>query len=91
MKQIEKNTVKAENRLNTFINHSGKGKRIMFVGNSITKHAAKEEIGWFGDWGMAASKEENDYVHIVIMDIPPRCTHNEQTSPAKQKEQYRPF
>lgn len=79
MKQIEKNTVKAENQLNkkeyvTFINRSGKGKRIMFVGNSITKHAAKEEIGWYGDWGMAASKEENDYVHIVIENIRKYCS-----------------
>ena len=28
-------------------------KKILIVGNSITWHAPKEEIGWFGNWGMA--------------------------------------
>lgn len=40
--------------------------RILFVGNSITYHAPKPEIGWFGSWGMAASCEKNDYVHRVV-------------------------
>lgn len=40
--------------------------RILFVGNSITYHAPKPEIGWFGRWGMAASCEKNDYVHQVV-------------------------
>ena len=40
--------------------------RILFVGNSITRHAPKPEIGWENDWGMAASKAEADYVHRVV-------------------------
>lgn len=40
--------------------------RILFVGNSITYHAPKPEIGWFGSWGMAATCEKNDYVHQVV-------------------------
>ena len=74
MNQIEKNTVKAENQLAkdqfiTFINPEGKGKRVLFVGNSITRHGILHEIGWHNDWGMAASSMENDYVHLVAKNI----------------------
>ena len=67
------NTVEAKNQLKdtdlvTFINPEG-SPRFMFLGNSITKHAPKEEIGWYGDYGMAASCEENDYVHVMMADI----------------------
>ena len=41
----------------------------MFVGNSITLHSPKPEIGWTGEWGMAASSRENDYVHLCIAEI----------------------
>lgn len=39
--------------------------RVMFIGNSITLHEKKPEIGWFFDHGMAASKPSKDYVHIL--------------------------
>lgn len=41
------------------------GLRVLFVGNSVTLHAPCESIGWHGDWGMAASAKERDYVHLV--------------------------
>ncbi len=67
------NTVEAKNQLKetefvTFINPEG-SPRFMFLGNSITKHAPKEEIGWYGNYGMAASCEENDYVHRMMAMI----------------------
>lgn len=74
MNQIEKNTVSANNQLEeteyvTFINPNGKGKRILFVGNSITRHGFLPEIGWYNDFGMAASCIENDYVHILASKL----------------------
>ena len=43
--------------------------RILFIGNSITWHPVKEEIGWLNEWGMAASCEDNDYVHLAMSKI----------------------
>lgn len=43
-----------------------KATRILFVGNSITWHPVKEEIGWLNEWGMAASSKDNDFVHLLI-------------------------
>ncbi len=40
--------------------------KIAFIGNSITRHMPKPEIGWTHDWGMAASSIENDYVHVML-------------------------
>ena len=45
------------------------GKKILFIGNSITKHRPKPEIGWENDCGMAASSLENDYVHRLMSKI----------------------
>ena len=74
MQQIEKNSVSATNQLKknsyvTFIQEEGKGKKVMFVGNSITRHGVLPEIGWYCDWGMAASALENDYVHLLVDKI----------------------
>lgn len=78
MSQIEKNTVSAENQLkkSEFVYVEGEnnpGVRILFVGNSITLHGIKEEIGWHGHWGMAASAKEKDYVHLLETKV--RETH----------------
>ncbi len=68
--ELKKNTVSAYNQLRfgngiRIENNEGKGKRIMFVGNSITLHGPNEEIGWHGDWGMSASTMDKDYVHVL--------------------------
>jgi hypothetical protein len=53
------------------------GVRILFVGNSITRHAPKPEIGWNNDWGMAASVKENDYVHLIMKHVQLQDTNAE--------------
>jgi len=38
---------------------------IIFIGNSITYHPPGPDAGWYGNFGMAASSEDTDYVNIV--------------------------
>lgn len=45
---------------------SAKGERLLFVGNSITRHGPSAKVAWTGNWGMAASAEAKDYVHLVV-------------------------
>lgn len=40
--------------------------KLMTYGNSIHKHGPAPSLGWTGDWGMAASSEDKDYVHQLI-------------------------
>ena len=64
---VFKNTVSAKNQVSNNLFFLGdSGLRVMIVGNSITLHHPKEDIGWFGEWGMAASSAKNDYVHQLF-------------------------
>ncbi len=69
--QIKKNNVSSRNQLKEsscvrFYNADGKGVRVLFMGNSITLHGKREEIGWYNECGMAASEESKDYVHLLM-------------------------
>ena len=72
--QMSKNTVDSKGQLAPskyvrFDFPESKGTRVMFVGNSITNHGVLEKIGWFNEWGMAASAKEKDYVHLLEAKI----------------------
>jgi hypothetical protein len=43
--------------------------RVLFLGNSITLHGPLESIGWTGNWGMAASSRDQDYVHLLLQRL----------------------
>lgn len=69
MKDFQKNIIPAfgQNPNNVYLFDNEKSKlRILFVGNSITKHAPRPEVGWNNDCGMAASSIEKDYVHLIV-------------------------
>lgn len=70
---IAKNNVSSKGQIKEYdlvrtINNNGK-LSVLFVGNSITRHAPAKDIDWLGDWGMAASSEETDYVHLVVKGL----------------------
>lgn len=74
MDAIKENTVAAENQIKKeqmvfYVGDPTAKCRIAVVGNSITRHGIKEEIGWNRLCGMAASDEDHDYVHRLYQKM----------------------
>jgi len=40
-------------------------KKLLIIGNSITRHGPSESIGWPGSWGMAATAQDKDFAHVL--------------------------
>lgn len=49
-----------------------KADRILFLGNSITLHPPAAHLEWYDNWGMAASTQAKDYVHLLASAIDAR-------------------
>lgn len=43
--------------------------RVVIVGNSITLHGPLTDKGWYGNWGMAASAPNKDYVYLISQKL----------------------
>jgi len=47
-------------------NDNAKPRKILFLGNSITRHPPVASLEWPFDHGMAASAPEKDYAHLLV-------------------------
>ena len=84
--RIEENNVSAKEQVKKYdivrTVRNGGNLKVLFLGNSITRHGPAPAIGWDRDWGMAASAEEFDYVHVTVKMLEERyggidyCTVN---------------
>ena len=60
---------KQASRYERMLDASSGAPRLLFIGNSVTWHGPKKDIGWTGDWGMAASSAVKDYAHLVLSAV----------------------
>lgn len=65
---------KRENEAAKSPESSMKFSHIVMLGNSITIHPPLSSVGWYGNWGMAASARDSDYVHIIAKRLKANVT-----------------
>ena len=53
----------------TFCVNAKEIKEVVILGNSIRLHGPALTIGWSGNWGMAATSRDKDYVHVLYRKI----------------------
>ena len=56
-------------------------KEVVIIGNSIRKHGKAPEIGWSNDWGMAATSQDKDYVHVLYKKICDKLAQTQKEAP----------
>ena len=44
-------------------------RKVLIIGNSLTRHGKSEGLGWPYDCGMAATGEERDYAHLFYQQL----------------------
>jgi len=52
-------------------------KKVLILGNSITWHPASPSINWFGNWGMAATAADKDFLSLLTDKIKENNEQNE--------------
>ena len=62
-----------------------KANKILFLGNSLTLHGPRPDINWSGNWGMAATAAENDYVHRLTRALNDHTREDLLLGPANTK------
>lgn len=69
--------------------HLGKIKanRVLFLGNSLTLHGPRPDIKWFGNWGMAATAADKDFVHLLTSAISRKTRGKLVLDPADSKNE----
>jgi hypothetical protein len=52
---------------------------LMIVGDGLTKNAPMPELGWNGNWGMAATGEDKDFAHLLMVRLNTVCPQSKLT------------
>lgn len=43
--------------------------KLLILGNSVALHGPAPQIGWTGNWGMAASSRDKDFAHVLHSQV----------------------
>lgn len=52
-------------------------KKVLILGNSITWHPPGPDLNWFGNWGMAATAADKDFLSLLTKKIKENNEQNE--------------